>query len=127
MRTQLTGTRLSISLAAASIGLSSPARAADDTPRFSGTWRTNIPATANSSPSLRSTTATDSNYLLLPGGSMPVGDGTFSAADGKSTVTQVVGTGAGTYQFIDDNTLPIRKIRLEGLPYGSATTRPSPR
>src|SRR5580693_8230235 len=106
MRTQLTKICLSISLAAASIGLSSPARAADDTPRFSGTWKTSVPCNGQF---LTVASVHDGNgfknYLVLPGGSLPVGDGTFSAADGKCTVTQVVGTGSGTYQFVDDNTL----------------------
>ena len=93
-------------LAAGLIGLVTTVRAADDTARFNGAWKTNFPYNGQN---VTLVSVHDGskfrNYLLLPQGSMPVGDGTLTAADGKWTITAATtGNDSGTYEFTDDNT-----------------------
>jgi hypothetical protein len=45
------------------------------------------------------------NYVLLPEGSMPVGEGKFSAADGRWTAAADEPNDSGTYRFIDNDSV----------------------
>jgi hypothetical protein len=98
-------TRIWISLAACSLGLAVVGRAADDTVRMYGAWEITFPYMGRSL-TLVSVHGSSGykNYVLLPDGSMPVGKGTFSAADGRWTAAAAKPNESGTYRFVDNNT-----------------------
>jgi serine/threonine protein kinase len=80
--------------------------AADDTARFFGTWAITFPYNGQT---LTLVSVHDSsgykNYLLVSGGRRPVGDGKFFAADGRYRAVAPKPNDAGTYHFIDNNTV----------------------
>ncbi len=81
-------------------------RAADDTARFNGTWQTTIPYNGQSLTLVSvHDGSTYKNYIILPNGAMPIGDGRFSAVDGKWTATSDKGNDGGTYQFPNNDTI----------------------
>lgn len=97
---------LVIAIAVSSVGLATQARAGDDTARFKGTWTTKIPYEGQM---LTLASVHDGsgfkNYLLLPPGSAPIGDGAFSASDGNWTASSAAPNNSGTYHFVDDDSV----------------------
>jgi hypothetical protein len=85
--------------------------AADDTARFYGTWKTEFPYYGQNVTMVSVHDASGyKNYILVPNGAMPtgvapVGDGTFSAANGKYAAAAAKPNNSGTYRFTDDNTI----------------------
>jgi hypothetical protein len=94
---------ISVTLVAGLIGLAPAARAADDT-RFYGAWETTFPYEGQTLTlvSVHSSSGYK-NYVLLPEGSMPVGQGSFSAANGQWSAAADKPNDSGTYQFIDND------------------------
>jgi hypothetical protein len=95
-----------IFIAGGVIAMSAAARAADDSARFNGKWKAaffyngvwvNLVSVHDA--------AGYKNYVILPQGSAPIGDGKFSAADGKWTTSAAAPNNSGTYQFMDANTV----------------------
>ena len=75
-----------VALAAGLVGLVTVARAADDTARFYGTWKTTFPYNGATVTLVSVHDANGyHNYVVLPTGNQPAGDGAFSAANGKWT------------------------------------------
>jgi hypothetical protein len=95
-----------MALIAGSIGPASAARAADDTARFYGKWKINFDYNGQSF-IMESVHDSDGykNYVLLPQGSADIGDGKFSAVDGKWTSSAAAPNDSGTYKFMDANTV----------------------
>lgn len=102
---------ISVTLAGGLLGVATAARAADDTARFYGTWKTEFPYFGVT---VTMVSVHDSsgykNFVLVPDGRTPmgrapVGDGKFSAANGKFTATADKPNDSGTYQFSDNNTI----------------------
>ena len=85
--------------------------AADDTARFYGTWKTEFPYYGQNVTMVSVHDASGyKNYVLVPNGATPtgmapIGDGTFSAANGKYTAAAAKPNNSGTYRFTDDNTI----------------------
>jgi TPR repeat protein len=95
-----------LTLVAALSWLAPAARASDDTARFYGTWRTSFVVNGQT---VTMITMHDNNgytnYFVTPGGNAPAGSGTFSAANGKYRTSAPAPNDAGTYHFLDDNTV----------------------
>jgi TPR repeat protein len=91
---------------AAVIALVSTLHAADDTSRFFGTWKATFPYNGQT---VTIVSFHDSNgfknYFVLPSGNSPAGDGTFSAANGRYTTSAAAPNNAGTYRFINSDTI----------------------
>jgi hypothetical protein len=82
------------------------ARAADDTVRFYGTWRTSIVINGQTVTMISVHDANGyANYIVTPTGNAPAGTGTFSAANGKYKTSAPQPNDSGTYHFLDDNTV----------------------
>ena len=93
-------------LAAGLIGLVTVARAADDTARFFGTWKTTFPYNGATVTLVSVHDASGyHNYVVLPTGNQPAGDGAFSAANGKWTAGADKPNDSGTYHFTNNNTI----------------------
>ena len=104
MRTRSTKIRFCVTLVAALIGLATAAHAADDTARFYGTWETSAPYNGQMVTIVSVHDASGyKNYMRLPGGNTPAGDGTFSAANGRYTTSADKPNDSGTYRFLGDN------------------------
>ncbi len=99
-------TKLWLSVAVTAGSIAAAARAADDTGRFNGTW---IATFAFNGQPVTMVSVHDTsgykNYVITPEGRADVGDGKFSAADGKWTSSAAAPNDSGTYQFIDANTV----------------------
>lgn len=102
---------ISMTLAGGLLGVARAARAADDTTRFYGTWKTDFPYYGLT---VTMVSVHDSsgykNYVLVPDGRnptgrAPVGNGKFSAANGKYNATADRPNDSGTYHFTDNNTI----------------------
>jgi len=97
---------ISLTLVAALSWIAPAARAPDDTARFYGTWRTNFVVNGQT---VTMITVHDNNgytnYFVTPTGNAPAGSGTFSAANGKYQTSAPAPNDAGTYHFLDDNTV----------------------
>jgi hypothetical protein len=95
-----------IAVAIGSMALIPAARAANDTARFRGKWRTSF---SYNGQTITLVSIHDGrgfkNYTLVPNGALPAGDGTFSAADGKWTASSAPPNNAGTYHFTNGNTV----------------------
>jgi TPR repeat protein len=95
-----------MAVAIGSMALIPSARAANDTARFHGKWRTSFPYNGQT---ITLVSIHDGrgfkNYTLVPNGALPAGDGTFSAADGKWTTSSAPPNNTGTYHFTNDNTV----------------------
>jgi hypothetical protein len=99
--------RICMTVVAGLIGLATPVRAADDTARFNGAWEITFPYNGQTLTlvSVHSSSGFK-NYVLLPEGSLPVGEGSFTAANGKYTTSADKPNDSGTYRFIsNDNVL----------------------
>jgi hypothetical protein len=87
------------------IGMAAGSWAADDTGHFIGNWKAAFLYNGQWVNLVSVHDATGfKNYVILPQGSVPIGDGTFSAADGKWTTSADKPNDSGTYQFMDKNT-----------------------
>jgi hypothetical protein len=102
---------ISMTLAGGLLGVATAARAADETARFYGTWKTEFPyyGVMVTMVSVHDSSGYK-NYVLVPDGRTPmdraaVGDGKFSAANGKFTATADKPNNFGTYHFADNNTV----------------------
>jgi TPR repeat protein len=93
-------------LAIGSMGLIPAARAANDTARFNGKWKTSFPYNGQTINLVSIHEGQGfKNYSLVSNGAVPAGAGTFSAADGRWTATSAPPNNAGTYHFTNDNTV----------------------
>jgi hypothetical protein len=94
-----------LALLAGVSGFAQVSEAADDTARMYGSWTITFPYLGRT---LTLVSVHDAggykNYVLLPDGSMPVGAGKFSAANGRWTAEAAKPNDTGTYQFIDADT-----------------------
>lgn len=85
--------------------------ASDDTARFFGTWKLEMPYFGQPVTMISVHDAGGyQNYVLIPSGLMatgrvPIGNGTFSAANGKSTAAADKPNNSGTYRFTDADTV----------------------
>ena len=105
-RTRWTMRWISAAAVAGSIGFSATARAGDDTARFYGTWTASIPYNGQTVTLVSVHDAKGfHNYVVLPTGNSPAGDGTFTAANGTYKTSADKPNDSGTYRFIDDNTV----------------------
>jgi TPR repeat protein len=91
-------------LGAGTIALVPAARAANDTARFNGRWKTSFPYNGQTVTMVSVHEGSGfKNYVLVPNGAVPAGNGTFSAANGKWTATADKPNNSGTYHFTDNN------------------------
>ncbi len=106
MRTRCATIRTCVALVTGLIGMALAAQAADDTARFYGTWGTSF---AVNGKMVAMVSVHDSagfkNYIVLPTGNAPAGEGTFSAANGKYTTSAPKPNDSGTYRFMGDTTV----------------------
>ena len=106
MRAGCTETWICVALATCLFGLATNAQAADDTARFYGTWGTSF---AFNGHIVTLVSVHDSggfkNYVVLPTGNTPAGEGTFSAANGRYTTSAAKPNDSGTYRFTDAGTV----------------------
>ncbi len=104
-RTHWTQFWICLSIGVGSIGYAGTAQVADDTARFYGTWKASF--TYNGQTVVMESVHDAKgyrNYVLIPEGAAPAGDGTFSAKDGNWSASATAPNDSGTYQFIDNNT-----------------------
>jgi hypothetical protein len=81
------------------------ARAADDTARFFGEWKTSFPYNGQTVTIISFHDANGfRNYILSPTGFTFVGSGAFSAANGIWLAAAPPPDNGGTYHFVDSNT-----------------------
>jgi TPR repeat protein len=86
------------------LGLANSAQAADDTARFYGTWRATFPYNGRSMTMVSVHSANGfANYIVVPTGYTPAGNGTFSAANGRYVTSDVAPNNSGTYRFINND------------------------
>jgi hypothetical protein len=102
MRTNIKKIWFGIALAAGSIALATAARGADDTARFYGTWQTSFPFNGQT---VTMVSVHDAGGYKNYVNNVPVGNGSFSAANGKYTAAAPPPNDSGTYHFINDNTI----------------------
>jgi hypothetical protein len=104
MPTRVRRIRICLLLSVASIGLDLAANAANDTARFNGKWKASFPNNGQTVTMISVHAGSGfKNYVIVPDGAMPVGSGTFSAANGKWTASADKPNDSGTYKFTDDN------------------------
>ncbi len=88
------------------IGHSPAARAADDTARFFGQWKTTIAANGQTVTIISVHDANGyNNYVLTPTGFTFAGSGAYSAANGIWFAAASPPNNGGTYHFVDSNTV----------------------
>ena len=105
-RYRTTKLQICLGYAVGLIGLATAALAADDTARFYGTWESNIPYNNQTITIVSVHDASGyKNYMRLPNGNTPAGDGTFIAADGKYRTSAEKPNDSGTYRFINNDTV----------------------
>jgi len=93
-----------MALLAGWVGLTDLAQAADDTARFNGTWEATFPYDGQLITMISvHEGSTFKNYVVLPTGNTPAGDGSFSAANGRYTTSADKPNDSGTYHFIGNN------------------------
>jgi hypothetical protein len=96
----------SLSLFILVLAVAPGARAADDTARFLGTWKAEFSLFGQSVAMISVHDKSGyKNYFIVSSGLAPVGDGQFSAANGRYKATAEKPNDAGTYRFTDDNTV----------------------
>jgi TPR repeat protein len=92
--------------ALAFIALVPAARAADDTARFFGSWTASFVVNGQTVTMLSIHDAAGyKNFLVAPSGNVPAGNGTFSAASGRYATSADKPNDAGTYRFLDNDTV----------------------
>ncbi len=83
------------------ISWAATAYAADDTARFYGTWDSTVSYNGQMVTIVSIHDASGyKNYVRLPTGDAPAGDGTFSAANGKWSSNAAAPNNGGVYHFI---------------------------
>ncbi len=83
------------------VALVPAARAADDTARFFGTWKTTVPYNGQTITLLAVHDANGfTGWVVTPTGNTPTGTGTFSAANGHYTTSSPPPNNAGVYHFV---------------------------
>ena len=106
---RLIGLCLNAVLAAGLIGLichAPAARAADDTARFFGQWKTVFSYNGQLATMISvHDTNGYKNFFLTPTGYALAGSGAFSAASGIWVADAAPPNNGGTYRFVDDNTV----------------------
>jgi TPR repeat protein len=104
------------------------ARAADDTLRFYGTWRTSIVINGQTVTMISVHDANGyANYIVTPTGNAPAGTGTFSAANGKYKTSAPQPNDSGTYHFLDDNTVVCSNAAGQTVTWKKETAGAQPR
>ena len=117
--------RICLGYAVGLIGLTA-ALAADDTARFYGTWEGNILYNNQTMTIVSVHNASGyRNYVRLPNGNTPAGDGTFFAADGKYRTSAEKPNDSGTYRFINNDTVVCTNAAGQTVTWKRATT-PAP-
>jgi TPR repeat protein len=82
------------------------AHAADDTGRFFGSWTASFPVNGQTVTILSIHDASGyKNFVVSPSGNVPAGDGSFSAANGRYATSAPKPNDAGTYRFVDNDTV----------------------
>jgi TPR repeat protein len=140
VRTQYATLWIGLTLVARLIGPVVTAPPADDTARFSGTWQASF---VYNGQMVTMVSVHDGhsfkNYFVGPTGNTLATDGTFSAAAGRYTTHSAASNDAGTYRFLDDNTVICtnavglsatwKRIKAPGSPASDAqpaAARPAP-
>jgi TPR repeat protein len=101
-----TGIRIPIALVVVLITMVAAARAADDTARFYGTWETVLPINGKMTTFISVHDASGfKNFVRLPNGNAPTGEGAFSAANGRYTTSDPSPNDSGSYKFIGETTV----------------------
>jgi TPR repeat protein len=95
-----------ICVVAALIPLATAAQAADDTARFYGTW---VATVLHNRQMIKIVSVHDANgyanYVRLPNGDSPTGQGSFSAANGIWTSNAAPPNNGGVYHFLNKDTV----------------------
>lgn len=90
----------------ASVAAIPVAHAADDTGRFFGSWTASVPVNGQSVTILSIHDASGyKNFVIALTGNVPAGNGNFSAANGRYATSAPKPNDAGTYHFLDDDTV----------------------
>jgi TPR repeat protein len=85
--------------------LTTPARAGDDTARFSGTWQAQIPFNGQTVTVISIHEGNGyRNFLHQATGDVPAGEGTFTAANGKYHTSAPFPDNGGVYYFLGNDT-----------------------
>jgi TPR repeat protein len=80
--------------------------AADDTGRFYGSWTASFPLNGQTVTMLSiHDPAGYKNFFVAPIGNVPAGNGSFSAANGRYSTSAPAPNDAGTYHFVDNDTV----------------------
>jgi Caspase domain len=96
---------LNAALTAGLMGLAPAARAADDTARFFGQWKTTFPFNGQTVTIISLHDANGyRNYVVTPTGFTFAGSGAFSAGNGIWFAAAPPPDNGGTYRFVDNNT-----------------------
>jgi TPR repeat protein len=86
------------------LGLAGSAQAADDTARFYGSWKATFPYNGQTVTMVSVHNSNGfANYVVLPSGYSPAGNGTFSAANGRYAMSGAKPNDSGTYRFINND------------------------
>ena len=134
MRRHWTRLCLSVAIAAGLTGLVQAARAADDTARFYGQWKTSFAYNGQMVTVISVHEASGyTNYLVTPTGLTFAGSGAFSAANGIWLAAAAPPDNGGTYHFVDSNTVVCSNAvgqtvtwRRDRTPLGQAAGRTAP-
>jgi TPR repeat protein len=95
-----------MALAAGAVGMVPTVRAANDTARFNGKWKTSFLYNGQTVTMVSIHEGSGfENYVLVPNGAVAAGSGTFSAVDGKWTASADKPNNSGTYHFANNNTI----------------------
>ncbi len=95
---------LNTALAVGLLAQASAARAADDTVRFYGQWKTTVSANGQTVTIISLHDASGfRNYVVTPTGLTFAGSGAFSAANGIWFAASPPPNNGGTYRFVDNN------------------------
>ena len=117
------------------LALSPAARAADDTARFFGQWKTTFTYNGQTVTVISVHDANGyNNYVLTPTGYTFAGSGAFSAANGIWFAAAAPPANGGTYRFVDSNTVVCSDAvgqtvtwRRDSTPLGkAANSQPQP-
>jgi TPR repeat protein len=101
-----TRVRIGLTLVAAFLGFAISAFAVDDTARFNGTWEGSILFNGQTVTIVSvHTTGAYKNYMRLPNGNTPAGDGTFSASNGRYSTSAEKPNDSGIYRFTNNDTI----------------------
>src|SRR5579862_4353857 len=98
--------RLVVWCLVASLAAIGVAHAADDTSRFFGSWTASFSANGQSVTILSMHDASGyKNFVVAAPANVPAGNGAFSAANGRYATSAPAPNDAGTYRFLDNDTV----------------------